>query len=353
MRALLTGLLSFLLVACSMPPEIKQNKMTIERVEATPNLLTQHMITLDDYQLHYVSVGTDSDEADQHPVVIFVHGTPGGWGTFATYVEQPDLIKNLDFFLNIQRDAPFSEQLTIPEEQGSELLKHVISLNKVTVTEDSLGTIISLNDAASLEMRYYRNNILHSFALISLICKLLTNNKSMQYEQIVDQSICILSTLKDDLFLWQNDDQIALQVNNILTTLEKYGVTTKTSENLWSLSENSKQLNQVHLMAECIDESLQRLAIITSLVTKLSPLTRRELENKVVAIAKRLAVLNNITAPEFIDKKSQATLINTIREQGYLEFNKEGLLETSKTMPKLKSSITSLVAIEVLQSIAR
>lgn len=98
MRALLTGLLSFLLVACSMPPEIKQNKMTIERVEATPNLLTQHMITLDDYQLHYVSVGTDSDEADQHPVVIFVHGTPGGWGTFATYFEQPDLIKNYQLF---------------------------------------------------------------------------------------------------------------------------------------------------------------------------------------------------------------------------------------------------------------
>lgn len=106
-------------------------------------------------------------------------------------------------------------------------------------------------------------------------------------------------------------------------------------------------------MAECMDESLQRLAIITSLVTRLAPLTRRDLEQKVVAIAKRLAVLNNITAPEFIDKKAQATLINTMREHGYIEFNTDGLLITTDTMKQLKSSITNLVDIEVLQSIAR
>ena len=95
------------------------------------------------------------------------------------------------------------------------------------------------------------------------------------------------------------------------------------------------------------------MTILNSLATRLAPLTRRELEQKVVAIAKRLAVLNNITAPEFIDKKAQATLINTLREQGYLELNDEGLLAVCTSMAALKSSVTSLVSIEVLQSIAR
>ena len=264
-----------------------------------------------------------------------------------------DLEKQLDFALNIQRQAPFSEQLTVPEESGSELLEHVISLNKVTISTDSFGTIISLNDSASLEMRYYRNNILHTYGLISLVCKLLTNNRKIAQKQITEQTVSILSTLKDDLFLWQSPEEMTQQVDQVLAFLEKSGTAIRCTDEFWSLTDDTQQLSSIHHMAECIDESLQRLAIITSLATRLEPLTRRDLEQKVVAIAKRLAVLNNITAPEFIDKKAQATLINTLREQNYMALNDEGLLITTDTMKALKTSVTNLVAIEVLQSIAR
>jgi len=264
-----------------------------------------------------------------------------------------NLENHLDFFLNIQRNAPYSPQITIPEENGAALLEHVISLNKVTVSEDSFGTIISLNKSASLEMRYYRNNILHTYTLMALVCKLLTHNSKIPHEQLTLQTINILTTLKDDLFLWQSPEQISQQVAQVLTALERLDIAKQTKAHFWSLTDNTQLLNHVHLMAECVDESLQRLAIITSLVTRLAPLSRRELEEKVVAIAKRLSVLNNITAPEFIDKKAQATLINTLRELGYIQLNEEGLLMISETMPKLKTSVTNLVSIEVLQSIAR
>jgi glycerol-3-phosphate O-acyltransferase len=264
-----------------------------------------------------------------------------------------DLVKQIDFALNIQRNAPFSEQLTIPQESGSELLEHVISLNKVTISTDSFGTIISLNESASLEMRYYRNNVLHTYALISLVCKLLTHNSKIAQQQLIEQTVSLLATLKDDLFLWQTPEQITKQVEQVLDFLEKSGIAKHSKAEFWSLTDDTEQLSYIHHMAECIDESLQRLAIITSLATRLAPLTRRDLEQKVVAIAKRLSVLNNITAPEFIDKKAQATLINTIREQGYIALNDDGLLITTDTMKQLKTSVTSLVAIEVLQSIAR
>jgi glycerol-3-phosphate O-acyltransferase len=106
-------------------------------------------------------------------------------------------------------------------------------------------------------------------------------------------------------------------------------------------------------MAECIDESLQRLAIIASLISRLAPISKRDLETKVVAIAKRLSVLNNINAPEFIDKRAQSTLITTFREQGYIEMNDDGLLVISERMAEIKATIINLVEIEVLQSIAR
>ena len=104
-------------------------------------------------------------------------------------------------------------------------------------------------------------------------------------------------------------------------------------------------------MGECIDETMQRFAIITSLVDRLAPIKKGELESKVVAIAKRLLVLNNINAPEFIDKKAQANLISVMKEQGYLDTNDQDLIIKGETFSDIDAIINSLVDVEVLQSI--
>jgi glycerol-3-phosphate O-acyltransferase len=264
-----------------------------------------------------------------------------------------ELETQLDFFLNLQRQAPFSEQLTIPEETGAQLLTHVISLNKVTITEDSFGSLVSLSDTANLEMRYYRNNILHTFVLPALVCRLLDRHNKINEKDLLTKVQAIIALLKEDLYLYQSTEQIREQTKQVLVALQQNDIAKHTKAGFWSLTDNMALLSQVHAMAECIDESLQRLAIITSLISRLAPLSKRDLETKVVSIAKRLSVLNNINAPEFTDKRAQSTLITNIYEQGYISVDGNGLLIASDSMADIKATIINLVDIEVLQSIAR
>jgi glycerol-3-phosphate O-acyltransferase len=264
-----------------------------------------------------------------------------------------ELETQLDFFLNLQRQAPFSEQLTIPEESGEELLAHVVSLNKVTITEDSFGSLVSLSETANLEMRYYRNNILHTYVVPAMVCRLLDKHSKISKDELVKKVQDLTALLKEDLYLYQDAFQVEQQALTVLTVLENMGIVKQSKAEFLSLTDDTVLLSQVHAIAECIDESLQRLAIVTSLISRLGPLSKRDLETKVVAIAKRLSVLNNINAPEFIDKRAQATLIATIREQGYIDMNDDGLLIASETMADIKATVINLVDIEVLQSIAR
>jgi len=111
--------------------------------------------------------------------------------------------------------------------------------------------------------------------------------------------------------------------------------------------------DEVNLLRECANETLQRLAIITTLIKRLSPITKNEFSEKVVAIAKRLSVLNNINAPEFIDKKAQMTLINAMREQGFIGKDEDGKLVANSTLDILREHVSNLVDIAVLQSILR
>ena len=264
-----------------------------------------------------------------------------------------ELISQLDFFLDMQRAAPYHSELTIPTETGAELLAHVILLNKVTINQDSFGEIISLTDSAILELRYYRNNILHTFILPSLVCRLLERNAKISQDDLLGQIQRLVQLLKTDLFLWQSAEDVELQVNAVCQFLTEQNIAKQSKAGFWSLSPDDETRAKVRLIAECVNETMQRFAIITSLLSQLAPIKKSELDEKVVAIAQRLSVLNNINAPEFIDKKAQSTLILAMKDQGYIALDDNDKLVDSSTLGLLKSSVSNLVDIEVLQSIIR
>ena len=268
-------------------------------------------------------------------------------------LSQQALQQQLDFFLQIQKSAPYSEQLTLPDASGKTLLNDTIKLNKVTVNKDSFGDIISLSESAAIEMGYYRNNILHSFILPSLVCRLLTKTAKIN-QQLLQQHVAqIMSLIRIDFFLWQDKTVIEEQVIQVLQYLSQQDLVKQSKAGYWSVNQQSVALSQVTLMGECVDETLQRLIIIASLVMRLGPLTKADLELKVVAIAKRLSVLNNINAPEFIDVKAQSSLISEMINQQFIDLNEQGYLVANKRLAPLKTILAELLDSSILQSIAR
>ena len=280
-------------------------------------------------------------------------------------LSKTDLEKQLDFFLMLQREAPYSEQVTIPEGSGKELLEQTILLGKVTVNVDSFGDIISLTGSAILEMRYYRNNILHCFVLPSLLCRMLDRKVKISQLELIENTQKLMALIKTELYLWQSDLHIEKQVISVLDALAKINMVKQSKAGFWSLNytidntttdtfkDNNQLRMNVRIMGDIIDETMQRFAIITSLSSRLAPISKKDLETKIVAIAKRLSVLNNINAPEFIDEKAQATLINAMKEQGYLSVDNDGKLVDTEALANLKAIVINLVDIDVLQSIIR
>ena len=268
-------------------------------------------------------------------------------------LSRQELIAQLDFFLAIQQHAPYSNELTLPSQKGEELLNDVINLKKVTVDHDSFGDIISLGQSAALEMRYYRNNILHTYMLPALVCRILEKSSKISQDALIGQVQQILTLLKRDLFLWQDQSQVSAQIIQVLSALTHLKIAKQSKAGFWSLVEETHALSSVSLLAECADETLQRLTIIAVLMNQLAPINKNDLVTKVVAIAKRLSVLNNIHAAEFIDKKTQMIIIEAMREEALIRLDEDGNLIANSTLGIMKSTVTNLVDISVLQSILR
>ena len=89
----LTSLIAFVLAACSGTDQLDQiskNELITERVSQTQ--INQRTLKLPGYQLHYVSNTPVDANTEAKDSLVFVHGTPGGWGTFSRYFEDETLL---------------------------------------------------------------------------------------------------------------------------------------------------------------------------------------------------------------------------------------------------------------------
>lgn len=123
----------FFISACSVDSELDKNseldnnKIIAERVMNAPDLITNHIIKKDNYQLHYVASQPSSFEQTdlgeknsninpekQKTSLVFVHGTPGSWGTFARYFEDSALRKDFQVY---SIDRPGWGESSYPEDE--------------------------------------------------------------------------------------------------------------------------------------------------------------------------------------------------------------------------------------------
>ena len=113
----------------------------------------------------------------------------------------------------------------------------------------------------------------------------------MNQQELITQVQRLVVLIKNELFLWQSNDDVHQQVELVLNALEQHDMVKQSKAGFWSVSDEPQSRAQLRLMGECIDETMQRFAIITSLVTRMAPIGKKPLEENVVAIAKRLSAI--------------------------------------------------------------
>ena len=73
------------------------------------------------------------------------------------------LIEQVESYLQLFRNVPYSQEMTLPTVSAEAMLEHVLKLPRsgVTAEKDSFGELIRLDRESAVLMTYYRNNIQH------------------------------------------------------------------------------------------------------------------------------------------------------------------------------------------------
>ncbi|MEO4046200.1 glycerol-3-phosphate 1-O-acyltransferase PlsB [Pseudomonas sp. CAU 1711] len=252
-------------------------------------------------------------------------------------LDEQALVRVLDLYLELLRQVPYSPHATLPQGNGQDLIRYVQSMDLLAEQKDALGRILYLDEHNAVLMTYYRNNVLHVFALPALLASFFLSSSRMSREQILRYVGALYPYLQSELFIRYRAEELEGAVDQWLQAFVEQGLLRREDDMFIRPAPSSRQFVLLSLLARAIVQTLQRFYMATALLLNAGQyaLSAEELENLCVVMAQRLSILHGLNAPEFFDKSLFRHFIQTLLDQGVLRQNGEGKLSHHPQLAEL------------------
>jgi glycerol-3-phosphate O-acyltransferase len=257
-------------------------------------------------------------------------------------LSKPKLLAQLDFYLQLQRNASYSEKVTAPEETPAQLLTHALKLNKFNVISDEFGEIITINDKEKILFNYYRNNILHLFAVPSLVALHIFKSHTTTVAQCQQMIDAFYPLFAKEWFMHELDENY---LTRILANFTDQNLIELDGDNI-KVTNTNDCLAKLEMLGRALSFTLQRYAIVIGFIQTSNGIDKAELERESQVLAERLGTLHGIQTPEFFDKKVLISFIDNLRGEGLITEGEEGLIgspQLCETYRRLKTLLPARI----------
>ncbi|MEI8676858.1 glycerol-3-phosphate 1-O-acyltransferase PlsB [Pseudoalteromonas sp. Hal040] len=261
-------------------------------------------------------------------------------------LSKPKLIAQLEFYLHLQRSASYSDKVTTPNESAEQLLEHALKLNKFDVISDEFGEIIAINDKEKTLFNYYRNNVLHLFAVPSLLALHLFKAHKTTMADCQALIARFYPLFAKEWFLHELDENY---ITRVLASFVDQDLIEIEGDNI-KITNSNDCLAKLEMLGRALSLTLQRYAIVVGFIQTSSGIEREELEHESQVLAERLGTLHGIKTPEFFDKKVLIGFISSLREQKLITETEQGLTGSNE-LCEVYLYLKALLPARVWQSI--
>lgn len=252
-------------------------------------------------------------------------------------LDERALTRVLDLYLTLLRSVPYSPHTTLPEGDGQALIQYVQGMKLLAEQKDALGKILYLDEQNAILMTYYRNNVLHIFALPALLASFFQSSARMSREQILRYTRALYPYLQSELFIRWSLEELDAVVDQWLTAFVEQGLLKFETDVYVRPAPSSRSFVLLTLLSRAIAQTLQRFYMATALLLNAGQnvISAEELEDLCTVMAQRLSILHGLNAPEFFDKSLFRHFIQTLLDQGVLRQDAAGKLSHHPALNEL------------------
>jgi glycerol-3-phosphate O-acyltransferase len=212
-------------------------------------------------------------------------------------------------------------------------------------------------DGEAQQLPYFRNNVLHLFAVPALIACLLGNNRSLDGQRLSEAVVGIYRGMRTALFLRWSEAELLAEIERVIAVFAERGLLRRTdgTGRLAAPETNSQEFPELHMIGETLRPMLGRNFLALSLLQQRGSgtLTRAMLEKDCLLLAQRLALLHGFAETETADKSDFANLVANLLDSELLSEDAEGLLHFAQELLVPLAHAELVLPADARQSIRR
>jgi glycerol-3-phosphate O-acyltransferase len=267
---------------------------------------------------------------------------------------EQDLIRQIDLYLSLLRAFPYSNRVTITELTAAAILDYGESMKVITREKHALGNVVRMRDESAALATYFRNNVLHLFAMPSLVACAFTSNSALRTDDIQRLGWRIYPYIASELFLRWDEAELPAIVEGVLSALATHGLITATEGGVWRRPPpSSAQAMQLSLLAQATIQTIERYYLAVALLLKAGSgeISQSALEERCQLMAQRMTMLYGFNSPEFFDRSLFKHFIDLLRERGVVRVSPAGKIEFDEVLVRVSDDAQLVLNEQIRHSI--
>lgn len=236
-----------------------------------------------------------------------------------------ELVSLIDLLRRLLRETPYADRVTVTELSGEEIIAYGESMQMVHRQPHELGDVLYLDARDAVLNTYFRNNILHLYALPSLIACCFTNNQALEERQVRRLAALVYPFLREELFLPWTEEELEDVLERHIETLARVGLLHRKEGRLERDAADSAATAHLQVLAQGVLQTLQRFYMTVALLAQggSGTLTTEELEELCQLTAQRLSLLHEFQGPDFFHRALFRNFIAMLKRRGLVSVNEE------------------------------
>ncbi len=268
---------------------------------------------------------------------------------------EADLLRQIDLYLSLLRAVPYSDRVTVTDLSSAAILTYGESMKVITREKHSLGNVVRMRDESAVLATYFRNNVVHLFAMPSLIACAFVSNSKLRTEDIQRLAWRIYPYVASELFLRWTESELPAVVESMLNCLASHGLIEPTEDRtMWRRPPpSSAQAMQLSLLAQATIQTIERYYLAVALLLKAGSgeITQSALEERCQLMAQRMTMLYGFNSPEFFDRSLFKHFIDLLRERGVVRVSSGGKLEFDEVLMRVSEDAQVVLNEQIRHSI--
>ncbi len=239
-------------------------------------------------------------------------------------IDETQLVEQVECLMALLRADAAYHDLSITTLDGAGVVQYVEHLGMLSRERQEFGDILCHDPVNAVLMTWYRNNVVHAFALPSLIaCLVRERRRPFGRSAIVTMVDVVFPYIAAELNIRHIPGATDRWVDHMLALglLELHP-----SGGCMPPPPGNPNQHRLQLLSSIIEPTLERLYIVIALLASQAPRTRESLQDDSRKVAQKVSRIYGINAPEFFDARLFNLFVDKLIADGVVQEGADGAL---------------------------